>query len=93
MLSPAPQAISECVCGGVCVCTIHPVEEWGDAVRAVFDVHRLELYDKLGVRRPASPEEEQEIGRAVTRCLLYAEPIAARFRTRPPDEKPEQEAT
>ncbi len=72
---------------------IGAASEWGDAVRAVFDVHRLELYDKLGMRRPASPEQDHQIGRAVTRCLLYAEPIGSGFRTRPPDDEPQPGAS
>jgi hypothetical protein len=48
---------------------------WGDPVRAAFDVHRLDLYDKLGVRRPTTNEEERRAARAINRLLLFAEPV------------------
>jgi hypothetical protein len=53
---------------------------WGEPIRAAFDVHRLDLYDKLGVRQPRSQGEENEIARAVNRLLLFAEPLPDRLR-------------
>ena len=44
---------------------------WGDAVRASIDLHRLDLYEKLGVRRPLSFSDERELGIAVSQLLLY----------------------
>jgi hypothetical protein len=44
---------------------------WGSSVRAVVDIHRLELYDKLGTRRPVSFRDEREIvAPAVNAALL-----------------------
>ena len=48
---------------------------WGESVRAAFDVHRLDLYDRLGVRRPTTYAQECQIARAVNRLLLFAEPV------------------
>jgi hypothetical protein len=44
--------------------------------RASVDLHRLELYERLGVRRPPTPNEERSgHARAVNRFLLWGEPI------------------
>ncbi len=48
---------------------------WGRCVRASFDLHRFELYERLGIRRPETISEEEAVGKAATRCLLYGEPI------------------
>lgn len=48
---------------------------WGDPVRAAFDVHRLELYDDLGLARPATRKDDVISGDAVSRMLWFAEPI------------------
>ena len=41
---------------------------FGELVRAVFDLHRLRLYDSLGCPRPA-PDKEWEKGRRFTQLL------------------------
>jgi hypothetical protein len=46
-------------------------QRWGDVVCAAFDIHRLELYQKLGLRPATSFEEEQEMAAAVTSLLLW----------------------
>jgi hypothetical protein len=46
-------------------------ERWGERVRASIDLHRLELYRRLGVREPASAREEREIAAAVNDVLLW----------------------
>ena len=48
---------------------------WGDPVRAAFDVHRLQLYDTLGMARPATRKDDEAAGEAVARLLWFAEPI------------------
>jgi hypothetical protein len=50
-------------------------ERWGELVRAAIDLHRLDFYDKLAVRRPATGGDDREIGSAVNRMLLYGEPL------------------
>ena len=49
---------------------------WGSAVRASMDIHRLELYEKLGLRKPNDFTDERErIAPAVNGALLRAEAI------------------
>jgi hypothetical protein len=48
---------------------------WGSEVRACFDLHRLDLYTKYGLRRPVSPQDERTIARALNRFVLYGSPI------------------
>lgn len=49
---------------------------WGTAVRTSTDLNRLALYEKLGVRRPASFEEERTvIAPAVNEALLFGYPM------------------
>jgi hypothetical protein len=57
---------------------------WGKPVRAGFDVHRLELYDRVGVKRPHTREDDVAAGKAVNRMLAFAEPIPLRWRATPP---------
>jgi hypothetical protein len=56
---------------------------WGDPVRAAFDVHRLPLYDALGVRRPVTHEDDLKAGKAVGRLLAFAEPLPSEWRAEP----------
>jgi len=45
---------------------------WGSTVRAALDLHRLELYEKIGLKEPESFSEEREvIGPALSRTLLH----------------------
>jgi hypothetical protein len=53
---------------------------WGDPVRAAFDLHRLEFYRRLGVKRPLGPEAEKATARSVNRMLLFGEPLDAALR-------------
>lgn len=48
---------------------------WGMPVRAAFDMHRLELYSQLGLKRPRTDTQERSIARAATRCMLYGESL------------------
>jgi hypothetical protein len=54
---------------------ITPAINWGDAVRATFDMHRLEVYEKLGIREPTSFSDERAIAADVNELLLYGEPF------------------
>lgn len=53
---------------------------WGDTVRVGIDLHRLDLYDKLGVRRPRDLAEEATIGIAINRMMLYGERLPDEIR-------------
>jgi hypothetical protein len=48
---------------------------WGDAVRSSIDLHRLELYEKLGVRAPTSFSDELLLAPRVNKALLYGKPL------------------
>jgi hypothetical protein len=48
---------------------------WGAEVRAAIDLHRLELYERLGVRTPASPSDERKIATAVSYLLMAGEKL------------------
>jgi hypothetical protein len=46
-------------------------QQWGSRVRASLDLHRLDLYRKLGLRLPRSRREEIDLGKAVTSALRW----------------------
>jgi hypothetical protein len=56
---------------------------WGEPVRAAFDMHRLELYDKLGVRRPVTREDDLAAGKAVNRLLMFGVALPPEWRAMP----------
>ena len=53
----------------------------GAPIRAAVDLHRLELYDRLGVRRPTGPVDERHVAAAVNALLVrrqaLPEPVRA----------------
>jgi hypothetical protein len=56
--------------------SIGAVERLGTERRSSIDLHRLELYERLGIRRPATLTEERSgQALAVNRFLLWGEPI------------------
>jgi hypothetical protein len=64
---------------------------WGEPVRAAFDVHRLELYDRLGVRRPHTKDEDRSAGDATNRLLAFADPLPLGWRADPSHEGQHQD--
>ena len=52
-----------------------PASDWGDCVRSSIDLHRLELYEKLGVRTPTSFSDERGLAERVNQTLLFGEPF------------------
>lgn len=44
---------------------------WGEPVRAAFDMHRLEFYDRLGMKRPTDQQDDLDYGTAVNRMLAF----------------------
>ncbi|MDX6680409.1 MAG: hypothetical protein QOG94_448 [Solirubrobacteraceae bacterium] len=46
---------------------------WGTEIRSSIDLHRLELYERLGVRRPRSFSDERDIAESVTRLIEFGE--------------------
>jgi len=55
--------------------SITPAIAWGDVVRSSIDLHRLEIYEKLGVRTPRSFTDERELADKVNKHLLYGRPL------------------
>jgi hypothetical protein len=53
---------------------------WGASVRAAYDLHRLELYAKLGLKRPQTAAEERLIARAANRAASFGEELVGTVR-------------
>jgi hypothetical protein len=51
--------------------SIGPATDWGDGVRSSIDLHRLEMYEKLGIRTPESFSDEKVLSAAVNKALLF----------------------
>lgn len=61
---------------GIYRMAVGAAEAWGLEMRVSVDMHRFELYDKLGVRRPPTPTEEKTtIAPAVNRFLLTGDEL------------------
>ena len=58
-------------------------ERWGGYVRASIDVHRFDLYAKLGVKPPMTEQETTVVGSALNRFLLYGDPLPDDLRAGP----------
>jgi hypothetical protein len=56
------------------------IDRWGPLVRASFDLHRLELYERLGMKRPANPSDDRAVGDAIGASLVYGYPFRAEVR-------------
>jgi hypothetical protein len=66
---------------------------WGNAVRSAVDLHRFELYEKLGLRAPRSFTDEREgIAAALSQTLLYGTPIPDEYFGTPKPSTEEDEA-
>jgi hypothetical protein len=55
--------------------SLGPAMDWGNAVRSSVDLHRLELYERLGVRSPRSFSDERQLADKVNKALLYGHPL------------------
>jgi hypothetical protein len=60
---------------------------WGEPVRAAFDMHRFELFERLGLRSPGSKDEDIEFGTAVNRMLAFGVPLPDAVRAAPTFDK------
>lgn len=50
---------------------------WGNAVRSAIDLHRFDLYEKLGVRRPRSfTDEREQVAESLNQMLVYGHLIS-----------------
>jgi hypothetical protein len=52
--------------------SIEAARRQGVEMRASIDLHRLEVYERLGVRRPESFSDERKLARRLNRFFLYA---------------------
>ena len=53
---------------------------WGNTVRSAIDLHRLELYERMGVRRPFDfTDERTEIAEHVNQMLVYGQLIPDKY--------------
>jgi hypothetical protein len=69
--------------------SVGAAERLGTERRASIDLHRLELYARLGLGEPTSLEEEREQqARAVNQFFLWGVPIPTRFISQEPDDSP-----
>jgi hypothetical protein len=62
-------------------------ERWGERVRASVDLHRLELYARLGLITPKTMDEERRLAGAVQNLFLWGTPLPDDLRLQS-DEKP-----
>jgi hypothetical protein len=60
--------------------SVGAAERWGMRVRSSIDLHRLDLYEQLGLRSPSSFEEERALAAAVNQCLYWGTPIPEHFK-------------
>jgi len=60
---------------------------WGVEVRSIFDVHRLELYERMGLRRPGRELRESDVARTLNRWLLYGEEPGVELRAKRGDDE------
>lgn len=71
---------------------IGAARRWGSVVRSEIDLHRLELYEKMGVRAPASFSEERNvIGPAVSRCILHGNRLPDELSAHPYDSQEKEQ--
>jgi hypothetical protein len=53
------------------------------SVRAAYDLHRLELYEQLGLKRPRTAAEERVIARSANRAASFGEELVGAVRNNP----------
>lgn len=67
-------------------------QRWGSVVRSEIDLHRLEVYEKMGVRAPSSFSDEREtLGPAVSRCILHGNRLPDELRAPNVEDKREED--
>ena len=60
--------------------------EWGDLVKAVFDLYRFDLLDKLGIEQPENRDKERAIWTKVSQAIVYRLPSVLP-EIKPPEKK------
>ena len=56
---------------------LESAETFATLVETAFALHRFALYEALGLPRPTTPEEERQLGEAITAHLWSGEPLDA----------------
>jgi hypothetical protein len=59
---------------------------WGETVRASIDLHRRELYARLGLRTPKNFTDERQLAKCLSATLLAGDPLGDQFAERPASE-------
>jgi hypothetical protein len=83
LLTPAGLAallVPPLVYMGARTAAVDAAHRWGAAVRSAFDLHRLEFYKQMGLRRPRTQAEEETTANAVNRLLVYGETLPDQLR-------------
>jgi hypothetical protein len=57
---------------------------WGAVVRGAIDIHRRDLYERLGVVTPTTDSEERKVANAINDCILFGLPLPDSVRRPPP---------
>ena len=63
--------------------SIGAVSRWGEVVRASIDLHRLDMYRRLGLRRPEDFLDERFIAWHLNRALLTGEHLLDEYAITP----------
>jgi hypothetical protein len=64
-------------------CAVGAAGTLGDEIRTSIDLHHLDVYDVLGMRRPEPTEDDEVFGKAASRFLAVGEPIPPHLRALP----------
>lgn len=81
LLVPVPLALISLVYRGA----VSAAGIWGEGVKAVVDLYRYDLLEKLGVAIPATWEEERECWTKLSRTFLYWNQVSLERAKRTPE--------
>lgn len=62
---------------------VEAAQRWGSFIRASIDLHRTDLYQRLGVRIPSTARQTKDVGVAINRLLLYGDVLPDSVRAEP----------
>jgi hypothetical protein len=67
---------------------VEAATRWGDEVRSCMDMHRLVMYERLGLGTPATDAEERKLAEEVSQFFLYGDAVDDTFRQRSSKPRP-----
>lgn len=77
----APFLIADLLLRAAVGATVH----WGNTVRAAIDLHRFDLYERLGLRRPTGFKDERDaVARRLNQAMIYGHPVPDDCFAKPP---------